>query len=185
VSVPSLYEAAMGVRYTQLPLAVQRFHRLQGRVRLLGAVETEAPSSWPARLLASLLGTPRRSERGAIQFELEAHPAAERWTRQFPSRTMRSHFRRVGPCIEERLGPVRLRFELLATEGTLRMKLVRLHAFTLPCPRCLMPRILADESGEGDRLHFHVQAALPLIGQVAAYRGHLMLPPEPASQDHP
>lgn len=173
-----LYESLLGDQYVRLAAAVQRFHRLQGRVQLHGEVETAAPGSLLARLLAGLLGTPRQAERGVIRFELEADPQSERWTRHFPSRTMRSDFRRAGPLLEEHLGPVRLGFELLATDGALRMSLVRLHAFAVPCPRWLMPRIVAEERGVGGRLHFNVRAELPLVGIVAGYRGHLELPPE-------
>jgi hypothetical protein len=43
-----------------------------------------------------------------------------------------------------------------------------------------MPRVLARETGDHD-LHFHVEAAVPLLGIVASYRGHLALPPGEAA----
>jgi hypothetical protein len=51
----------------------------------------------------------------------------------------------------------------------------------VPCPRWLMPRIVAEETGNEGRLHFRVAAALPLVGVVASYRGHLDLSAEEAS----
>ena len=38
----------------------------------------------------------------------------------------------------------------------------------------------AQETGAGDRLQFHIEAAVPLIGVVASYRGYLLLPKESA-----
>jgi hypothetical protein len=58
------------------------------------------------------------------------------------------------------------------------MRLLRLRLLGVPCPRRLVPRVTAEESGDGDRLHFRVAATLPWVGTVASYRGHLVLPSE-------
>jgi hypothetical protein len=154
---------------------VQRFHRLAGRVVLQGSVRIEAPPSWLAVALALCLGTPRRATEGALRFELEAQPDAERWTRHFPERTMTSRLRLQDGLIDEQLGAARLRFALAAQAGALHMHLVGLRFFGMPCPRWLLPRITARETGTDDRLHFHVSATLPWIGSVATYSGHLVL----------
>ncbi len=60
MSRASLFERAMAEEFEQLDAAVQRFHRLAGRHCLVGEVRTQAPASWPARLLALCLGTPRQ-----------------------------------------------------------------------------------------------------------------------------
>jgi hypothetical protein len=174
----SMYEQAMGERYARLGDALQRFHRLAGRQVLLGQVETQAPASWPARALAFCLGSPRQALAGPIRFELDADPDTETWTRHFPNRTMSSRLRLESGSIVERLGPVRLSFDLQEHEGRLRMHLQRLHVLGIPCPAFLMPRVVAEETGVGDRLQFNVQAALPLVGVVAGYRGHLVIPHE-------
>jgi hypothetical protein len=64
---------------------------------------------------------------------------------------------------------------LSAAGGTLEMRLRSLHFLGIPCPRWLLPRVVAEETGAGDRLHFRVEASLPLIGIVAGYRGHLVV----------
>jgi hypothetical protein len=176
----SMVQQAMGERFARLGPAVQRFHSLAGRQVLHGQVETQAPASWLARLLARCLGSPRQARQGPIRFELDAGPEAETWTRHFPHRTMRSRLRLVPGGIVEQLGPVRLHFELLEHEGRLQMRLRGLRVLGITCPRRLMPRVLAQETGQTvgqqDQLHFDVQAALPGIGVVAGYRGHLVLP---------
>lgn len=172
----------MGSRFEQLPEAVQRFHRLVGDHSLQGWVETSAPASLSGRLLAWGLGSPQRAEEGPIRFELKAQPELERWTRHFPAKTMSSTLslgeRRGQAVVVERLGLARLEFELLAPAGRLEMRLLRMRFFGVPCPRSLMPRILAIETGEADRLNFEVEASVPWIGRVTRYRGHLLLPPQ-------
>lgn len=172
---PSLYEQALGTDYAQLPPAVRRFHRLSGRVVLRGHVETRAPPSRLAACLARLLGTPRRDGAGALRFELAASPAAETWTRHFPAQTMCSRMTLEDGRLVERLGPARLSFGLTASPSGLRMRLDGLRFLGIPCPSRWMPRIVAEETGVGDHLHFDVSATLPLVGVVAGYRGHLEL----------
>lgn len=174
----TLYEQVLGPRYRELPEAVQRFHRLSGRHVLHGRVRTQAPATALARLLARGLGTPLSDSAGAIRFELEAGADRERWTRHFPAQTMSSVLAFSRGRVVERLGLARLSFELTpGGRGQLAMRLVRLRFLGIPCPRWLMPRITAEEFGEGpDVLRFEISAAVPLIGQVARYSGHLELP---------
>jgi hypothetical protein len=173
LSPPSLYERALGDDYTRLPAAVQRLHRLHGHTVMQGWVETHAPRSLLAQALALCLGAPRRTTRGVMRFELTACPAEETWTRHFPARTMTSSMRWVDGRIEERLGAARLRFDLHAAEDRLSMKLVTMRFLGVPCPRWLLPRVVAQETGAGDCIHFLVTAELPFVGRVIGYRGYL------------
>jgi hypothetical protein len=175
MSTPSMYQRVMGVSFDRLPSAVQRFHRLAGSHELHGWVDTDAPSSLAARLLARGLGTPLRATSGPIRFELHAAPEAETWTRHFPTQRMRSHMRLDAHRIVEHLGLARLSFDLCEAGGRLEMRLCGLRFLGVPCPRRLLPRVIAQETGEGDQFHFRVEASLPLIGTVASYRGHLAL----------
>ncbi len=177
----TLYEQVLGANYAHLPLAAQQFHSLTGRAILHGWVETDAPSSALARVLAYCLGTPPSASSGPLRFELEASPNMESWTRHFPTRTMTSRMRLVGCQVEERLGAARLTFNLAAVDGTLKMELASMKFLGVPCPKWLMPRVVAEETGIEDRLHFRVVAALALIGVVASYRGHLDLSPKVTS----
>ncbi|WP_309246587.1 DUF4166 domain-containing protein [Ramlibacter montanisoli] len=138
-------------------------------------MEADAPASAPARLLAWCLGSPQRAHQGRLRFELDANPDAEVWTRHFPGKTMRSRLS-GGPLLVEQLGPARLTFALAAADPGLVMRLVRLQFLRVPCPRWLMPHIVAEESGTGGRLNFRVHASVPVLGTVASYRGYLELP---------
>ncbi len=170
-----MVQKAMGPVFDQLPAAAQRFHRLNGRHTLHGWVETAAPDSWPAKFLAWCTGTPQAASRGAIRFELDARSDVETWTRHFPSQSMTSQMRLHAGHVVASLGAARLTFLLLLDGGHLEMRLQRMHFCGIPCPAWLRPRLIARESGVDDQLHFHVQAALPWVGVVALYKGHLNL----------
>ena len=169
----SMYKQAMGESFDRLQLAVQRFHKLVGSHELHGWVDTDAPASLPARILARCLGTPLRATSGPIRFELHAAPEAETWTRHFPTQTMTSRMCLDACQVVEQLGAARLTFDLCEADGRLEMRLRGLHFLGVPCPNWLLAQVIAEETGQRDRLHFRVQASLPLIGTVTSYRGHL------------
>lgn len=170
----SMVEAVLGPAYAMLPPAVQAFHRLRGRVELHGEVSIEPPHSPLARLIGRLLGSPRQAAQGPIRFELDAAPEAETWTRHFPGRTMQSSMQLIDGGTREQLGAADLRFTLHATDGKLVMQLRAMRFLGIPCPRWLLPRIVAEETGDAQgRLHFHVAASVPGVGLVTRYRGWL------------
>lgn len=172
----SMVERAMGESFGRLAPALQQFHRLDGHRVLVGEVRIHAPKSFFARLLARLLGTPLAASEGAIRFELDAQPTSETWTRFFPSHVMSSRLQLVENRIVENLGAARLRFTLVEKNAQLQMQLCRLQLFGVPSPRWLMPELVAEETGHGDRVQFQVRAIVPYIGLVAGYEGYLLLP---------
>lgn len=174
----TLYEQVMGPDYLRLAPAIRRFHQLAGRHCLSGSVTIQAPRSLPARLLALCLGAPRHSAIGPLRFELDAQPNSEHWTRHFPDQTMQSHMRLEGGWVVEQLGAARLTFSLHECGGRLLMQLERMRFAGVPCPRWLLPHIVAQEAGNGDLLEFCVSAALPWVGMVTHYEGHLRVPEE-------
>jgi hypothetical protein len=176
MTVTSLYRTLMGSAFSRLDPAVQAFHTLQGHQVLEGRVLTERPASPAARLLARCIRTPLNSSEGPIRFELQAEACVERWTRHFPSDTMTSTLALKDGVLTEHLGLARLSFTLAESEGRLVMRLTGMTFLGVPCPRWALPRIVAKESGSGDRINFIVRAALPGIGQVTGYRGYLQVP---------
>mgnify|MGYP003575826313 CR=1 FL=1 len=171
-----VFRHAMGPAYQRLDAAVQAFHDLRGRAELHGEVETQAPSTRLGLLLARALGAPRAQARGPLRFELQCEAGSETWTRHFPARTMRSCLGLHGTEVVETLGAARLVFALEERGGALVMVLRGMRFLGVPCPRWLLPRVQARETGRDGRLHFDVSATLPVIGQVAGYRGWLALP---------
>jgi hypothetical protein len=175
VKALSMYQALMGASFPRLSPPVQAFHRLRGSHVLHGWVQTEAPGTFLARLIARCLGTPLSPSTGAIRFELDAHTDHEVWVRHFPTKSMMSRMRSVHGELTESLGPTSLHFCLEEVEGRLVMRLTKLRFLMLPCPRWAMPIFIAEEDGCGDRLEFNVKASLPLVGQVAGYSGYLVI----------
>jgi hypothetical protein len=75
----------------------------------------------------------------------------------------------------EHLGLARLTFDLCVAGSQLELRLIGLHFLGVRCPLWLLPKVVAEETGQSDQLHFRVQASLPRIGTVASYRGHLTI----------
>jgi hypothetical protein len=165
----------MGAEFIALPAPLQHFHSLQGTHVLNGWVEVHPPASFAARIFARLLGAPLKAQSGPIRFELKADETSEVWTRHFPGKTMQSRLVLNEGRIAERLGVARLLFALKGSPEALRMQLARLHFLGVPCPRWLLPEIVAEETATTGKLHFRVQATLPLVGMVTGYQGYLEL----------
>ena len=178
VGSASLCQTLMGEAFDRLAPPLRRFHGLRGTHSLDGRVQTDAPATRAARWLARCLGAPHQATDGAIRFELDAGPNHETWTRHFPQQVMRSQLSGAAGHLVEQLGAVRLRFSLLEQGGALRMQLDGLQVLGVPCPRWLLPRVHALETGRDGAVFFDVRAALPGLGTVSAYRGHLVLPAE-------
>jgi hypothetical protein len=176
VSESSLYQQVMGPDFLRLPSPLQQFHALSGKHRLSGWVEVQAPASIAAKVLAICLRAPVAARRGPIRFELDSSSTSEHWVRHFPGKTMESRLRLMSGRIVESLGAARLTFGLRGDSEKLVMELVSLHFFGVPCPRWLLPAVVAEETASTGRLHFRVLASLPVIGVVAGYQGHLDLP---------
>jgi len=172
----SLFEQVLSSDFARLPAAVQRFHRLSGHAVLHGQAEILAPQTPLAWVLAVCLGSPRRASKGAIRFELSAAPSVETWTRHFPTISMTSCLTLTEGHVEEKLGLARLTFSVSATEERLSLQLEKMHFLGIPCPRWLLPRIVAQERGANDQLLFNISAELPIVGKVADYRGSLTVP---------
>jgi hypothetical protein len=79
MTASSMYQLLMGASFLRLSPSVRAFHRLTGPHVLHGWVQTEAPGTFLAKLVARCLGTPLSASNGAIRFELDAHPDREVW----------------------------------------------------------------------------------------------------------
>lgn len=172
----AIYPRIMRDDFKSLHPVVQQFHSIAGTHRYEGEVAIDGAVSWPGRIMAWLGRLPGTAPPSPFSFMIDATPHREIWTRHFPSRTMRSVLTADGDHLVERLGIFRLRFNLLAEKGRLRMQVLRITALGIPCPRWLFPAVIAEERGENGRFHFDIRMDVPLAGQVVRYRGHLEMP---------
>jgi hypothetical protein len=169
----SIYQSALGDKFEELPVELKRFHGTLGYHTFEGSCVIEGPKTWAARLLAKMLHLPEASAEAPLLFHLQMARTWEQWERHFPGRVMRSVLEHNGEFLVEALGPSRLFFLPVFADGRLSLNLKHMTFCGIPCPRWLFPRVKADETGSGGVLHFDVAAAVPLIGQLVAYKGYL------------
>ena len=174
-----LYREVLGADFDRLAPMVRTFHGHQGKAFYSGETEVQGPQTALGKVLALLLGTPRQSGKGPIRVELLATPRQEHWTRIFFGSTMISTLSVIDGRLVEHLGVAKLSFTLAVEDGSLRMSLAGMSFLGIPCPRWLMPRIVAEESEQLGRFCFNVEAHVPLVGRVVSYQGFL----EPANEE--
>lgn len=173
-----LFALALGPRFAALPAPLRSVHGPGFRV-LHGEAEVAPARGWPARLLAALVGFPRRAGRVALRVTMTAEPdGSEVWTRWFgdaPPLRSRLHPRAPG-VVEEAVGPLRVRLALEPGADGLTLRCTGWRLGPLPLPRALAPDSASLESVDAaGRFTFDVPVALPLIGPVVRYRGWLVL----------
>lgn len=144
-------------------------------VRAVGLAEVKGATHLPARLLRRLLGLPEPGPAQAVEVLIERHRAHETWTRRFAGGRMRSHLT-AGPRggrLHERLGPVTLHFELRRADDAIDWQLCGGSLRGLSLPRAWFGSVLSRSGTQTGRYAFDIDARLPLMGRLVAYRGWL------------
>jgi hypothetical protein len=176
VTGPPIYRQMLGGTFAELDAPVQRFHSLQGHYRLSGRCTVGGAEHPLGRLLCLLLRLPRATTASDFTFDLEADGSQERWTRNFPTRRMRSLLSVTADRrLRERLGPARLEFSIQVADGSLTMHLEQIRVFGLRWPQRWLPSVWAIECGDQGRFCFDVGARLGGLGSLVVYSGHLEL----------
>lgn len=170
-----LYRRILGDRWHDLPPSVREMHDPIGRMTASGRADVVRGASPLARLVAWIFGFPSAGADVPVRVEFDAVDGLERWTRTFGGRSFISVLSQSGYLIEERFGPMRFRFQLVANRFGLSMMPVSWSFLGLPLPRRLMPDGIATESGEKGVFRFDVPIRMPLIGLVVHYTGHLRI----------
>jgi hypothetical protein len=168
-----IYQSHLGAGFGLLPPEVRCFHSLQGNIRLDGTVTIKGASTFLGRIAAFVVRLPAESNRQAFVFEMQADARLEIWTRRFASRTMRSTLSLWGPHLTESIGPIRLWFELEASETQLTMHLRKVTCFGMTLPALLVPAVSAIETGQAGQFRFNIEALWPGSHLFVAYEGTL------------
>jgi hypothetical protein len=174
-STDSLYRQVLGEDFNSLGHELQIFHSMAGRFSLPGKCEVKGPHTLLGRLMGLLFSLPKATAETDFLFELDADSRQETWRRHYPSRMMVSRMRVKSGALVEHLGPVDLHFRLKVDNARLKMLLQGITVCGIPCPRFLVPSVLAEETASPGKLHFNVAAHLPLVGRLAEYRGYLQI----------
>lgn len=145
---------------------------------LRGKVTVTQGRSLAARILASLAGMPRPCADAPCEVHIGpepgAPPGAERWVREMAGHRFHSVLLPAGPGeFDESFGWYRFRFRIESSNEGVRFVLCGFSVFGVSVPRFLHPRVVTLENEREGAYAFAVEAALPLIGLLVAYRGLL------------
>jgi hypothetical protein len=172
-----LYRRVLGPAFDWLPAPIRRMHELSGELTARGTATVERGSNPLARLAAYLFRFPEAGEAIPVEVRFIRRGSQEVWTRTFAGRRFRSiqseGTGRSLHLLEERFGAFSFGLALVVADGCLRLVLRRWRLLGLPLPLLLAPKGDAHEHAGDGRFHFHVEIALPLLGLIVRYRGHL------------
>jgi hypothetical protein len=167
-----LYQRVMGETFAQLSEPVRAMHEVFGDGGAKGEAVVSRGNSAVARLVAKMFGFPPAG-RHSLYVSFEEENGVERWTRDFSGQSFSSRLSEEKGHLVERFSAFRFSFDLPLRGNGLSMEIRRWSLLGVPMPLFLAPRSTAYEWAEGDRFHFDVSIALPLIGLVVHYRGWL------------
>ena len=159
--------------FSTLPARVQALHRASGTRTYHGEAEVRRGTGVLSRLCGLVTAQPPAATCVALQVEIAATTAGERWTRDFAGHPMRSSMWASGGLLCERLGLVTFGFALVAEDGKLFWHVRRVRALGVALPASWFGGVLAAESEVAGRYYFDVEASLPIAGLLVHYRGWL------------
>ncbi|MFC4763376.1 DUF4166 domain-containing protein [Dyella koreensis] len=177
----ALFPALIGAAdWRHLAPAVRRMHGDTPSLHAKGVAKVEGANHWPARILRRVLGLPEPGEDQPLALTIERDGPSEIWTRHFKHGRMRSTLERTadGTNLREQLGPMALYFTLRRDGEAIDWQLQQGRLLGLPVPRALLGKVLSRSTAGQGRYVFHIDARLPLLGQLIAYRGWLEITDE-------
>lgn len=167
-----LYRRVIGPAYNRLPEPVRGMHDVIGDGGAAGRGRVRRGRSLLARLVCAVMRFPPAGEHD-LHVAFEERDGVERWTRDFAGNTFSSELSQSGGCLVERFGPMRFSFDLPSDANGLTMVMRGWSVLGIPMPLRLAPKSEAREWAEGEEFCFDVPIALPGIGTVVHYSGHL------------
>jgi hypothetical protein len=170
----SLYQRILGSDFAKLPTGLQRFHGAAGAARGAGIATVRSGSGVLHRLLARLMGLPRPGENIPIELAVTLDGDREIWWRSFGGRPFTTVQWQNGTLLAERSGPALFYFTLGADAAGLRFEHRGSRIFGVPIPLALSPRVEADAIASGDGWDLRVTIAMPIVGMITSYTGHIV-----------
>ena len=169
----SLYQKILLARYTDLPKAVQAFHRFGAPVRWEGVAEVRRGTSIISRLIAGTFGFPAAGRDVAVVVTVLQETDFELWTRNFNGKTFESRQSSREGKLVERFGPVTVTIDLVVKDRRMFLVPTSWTCFGIPFPSGLLPKGQSFEAEFEDGFLFDVTIEAPLFGLIVAYRGRL------------
>ena len=157
-----IYRALLEHEFDSLPPVLRRFHASPGVRRASGTMSIRRQSA----LLAWLVGFPPAGEQVPVLLEVAPAAGSETWTRRFGDFIHRSTQRAAGGLLLEEAGPVRIAFEVRASESGMRLESHRTQIWGIRVP------VRVEATVRGGELSWEVEVK---IAHVGSYRGVMTL----------
>ena len=170
----SLYARLLGTSFGNLSPVLQRIHDARARKRYAGRCTIERGRGVLARALAIIARLPPSHEDIAVEITIECDRERETWARRFGTHKMTSVLRDRSRILEERLGAVTLRFELVATAERITWLLRGARFLLFPLPASWFAACAAHETTDGTQYRFDVHAEMRGVGLLVRYRGWMV-----------
>ncbi|MFK7842043.1 MAG: DUF4166 domain-containing protein [Sphingorhabdus sp.] len=168
-----LYRRVMGQDFDLLPPAVQYAHEVLGDHGMIGSTQVIRGRNALAVLVARLFRFPDSGTNLPAHVHMREEKGVETWVRNFDGQRFASTLCQMGNLLSERFGPFNFAMALRRTNDGLSMHMRKAYFLGMRFPLALAPRIQAREYEADGRFHFDVDIALPVIGRIILYQGHL------------
>lgn len=175
---PSPFETVLGDGFARLAEPVRRLHSLDCEQTVSGLSDIAVDPGFLPWLIAKLAGLPKsgRDVPVTVRFKPDGR-GRERWYRRFADRRYNSEMRadhsHNPPLLIEQFGPFTLCFRLTPRGDSLDWTLIKWRVLGVPMPGWTLPKVACNESGDGNRFVFDIDAAFPIAGHIIHYRGWL------------
>ena len=170
------FARVLGTDFAELPAALRNFHGVGRFRRFVGKAVVEVSTGPVAQAALWIAGFPRRGGTVQLEIEVEARDGRETWRRDFGGTRTRSTLEfRDGEALET-FGPVTCALDIRRDGERILVGVKRAWIFGLmPLPRGLRPVSASVEwSDDRGRFCFDINAALPGLGPLIRYHGHLV-----------
>ena len=175
-----LYPRLLGTSWCELDPAVRDAHADAAVARAVGSFRIRHGTGRLGRLLLRAARVPPPADAADVQLLVRRRGSVEWWHRRFGGAPLVTVQREgANGLLIERLGPVELRFRLVAVGGTLVYRqvglAVRVGPFGLRLPRWISPQVTAREGPAGGpgQTHLAVEVAAPTGGLLFSYEGSI------------
>jgi hypothetical protein len=174
MSAPSLYARLLGPAFEQLSPVLKSIHDARTTKLYVGRCDIRGGTSLPARIIARFAGLPIAKADVPLQITIDTAGTTERWTRIFGKQRMRSRLLYRNRCLEERLGPLVLTFQLTAQQERIVWSFQGARLAFVGMPITWLLKCAATEAIEDGRYGFDVSAHVRGIGLIVHYKGWLV-----------
>jgi predicted DCC family thiol-disulfide oxidoreductase YuxK len=171
----------LGVRFDDMPEAVQRMHGIERTQDAVGTSRVMGGTNPLSRLLRVLARLPAPARRTPVHIRFIKGPDREEWDRRFGGSRFRTVMMQQDGHLAERLAalPVTFVYEVRASDRGFSLHVIQVRFLGLPLPSLLRPAVAARSGEWRGQYRFSILAGFWFCGRVVSYAG-LLDPPRAA-----